>query len=142
MAQTRDDKSSDLFIVLAKLCVLAIFATMSVVVVIRVVDHYRPRVGDIISFYPIKPVPPDTETRLDVAPAGTSMARPCILDVRSMRMSGGSLIIEAIRADSQFPYRVHWSGGPTSDVRTSCGTSAEVMLSPEEFAALKMAAIQ
>jgi hypothetical protein len=59
-----------------------------------------------------------------------------------MRMSGGSLIIEAVGADSRFAYRVHWAGGPTSDARTSCGTSAEVMLSPEEIGVLKMAAIQ
>jgi hypothetical protein len=142
MAQIRDDKSSDLLIALARLCVLAIIAMMSVVVMLRVVDHFRPRVGDMISFYPIKPSPPDTETKLEVSPAESSSATPCTLDVRAMRMSGGSLIIEAMRADSRFPYRVHWAGGPTSDAQTSCGTSVEVMLSPEEIGVLKMAAIQ
>jgi hypothetical protein len=142
MAQIKHDKSSDLFIALARLSVVAIIATMSIVVMLRVVDHFRPQVGDIISFYPIKAAPPDTETKLEVTPAGTSPARPCLLDVRAMRMSGGSLIIEAVGADSRFAYRVHWAGGPTSDARTSCGTSAEVMLSPEEIGVLKMAAIQ
>lgn len=140
MAQTRDDKSNELLIVLAKLSVLAIGATMSIVVMLRVVDHFRPRVGDIISFYPRKAVPPDNETSLDVTQAGAPPARSCVLNVRSMRMSGGSLIIEAEHAQPGFRYRVHWAGGSTSDALTNCGTSAELMLSQEEIGILKMAA--
>jgi hypothetical protein len=139
MARTKDDKASDLSIATAKLTILAIIGAAAVCCMSRVVDHFRPRIGDIISFYPSKVTSAETATRIEVVPAGLPSAKPCLLDVHTMRISGGSLIIEAVGTGSKFVYRAHWAGGPTSDGQTSCGASAELLLSHEEFSALKMA---
>ncbi len=121
------------------LSLLAIIGAFSVVCMLRVVEHFRPRVGDIISFYPTKAISPETAAKIDVMPADSPSAKPCQLDVHAMRISGGSLIIEAVGTDSGFAFRVHWAGGPTSDARTNCGVSADLLLSQAEISALKLA---
>jgi hypothetical protein len=140
MAQTNDDNSSDFSIALAKLSLLVIVAAMTLVGMLRLVDHFRPRVGDIITFDPGKIASSDMETRIDVMRDGIPSAIACLLDVRVMRMSGGSFIIEATRSDQRFAYRVHWAGGPTGDGLTNCGVSADLYLSQEELGVLKGAA--
>ena len=154
MAQTTGDKSNDRYRALASLSVLAMIAAMLTVVISRLADHLRPRVGDIIAFDSRKVISPDivilpdasdspgTESAIEVTPAGIPSTGTCLLNPRTMRRSGGSLIIEVATTGSKFPYRVHWAGGPTSDARTSCGISADLLLSPSEIGALKMAASQ
>jgi hypothetical protein len=142
MTKTNDGRSGELTVVLAKSGALAIVLALSIAAMPWLMDHFRPRVGDIISFYPKEAVPPDTTVRFEVSVAGMPPNGQCLLDPRMMRVSGGSLIVEAAIVDSKFGYRVHWAGGPTSDARSNCGTSAELWLSQQEFGTLKMAASQ
>lgn len=139
MAQTNDHKSHDLLHALATLSVLATIITMSVVSMLRIVDHFRPRVGDILAFDSAKKVSPDSEPRITALATG-SPSGSCVLDVAIMRKSDGSLIIEATRPGPIYIYRVHWAGGPTSDALTSCGVAANLLLSEVQITSLKMAA--
>jgi hypothetical protein len=137
MAQTNDHKSNDPFVTLATLSVVAMIAATSVLGMLRLVDHFRPRVGDIIAFDASKQVSSDPEPRIAVSlPSATT----CILDVHTMRKSNGSLIIEARGSDPTVRYHVHWAGGPTSAPDTNCGASANLSLSEVQFTSLKLAA--
>jgi hypothetical protein len=140
MAHTNDNKSHDLFSTISTLGLLFAIAATSVVGMLRMVEHLRPGVGDIISFDPMKVVARDSEPRIEVKPDSTLEMGSCILDVYRMRTSNGSLLIEATRPGKIFIYRVHWAGGPTSDAPTSCGNSANLLLSEVQITTLKMAA--
>jgi len=140
MAQSNDHKSRDLSTALAALGVIATIATMSVISMLRIVDHFRPKVGDIITFDPAKKASPDSDPRITVTAAGSPSTAWCILDASTMRKSDGSLIIEATRPGPIFIYRVHWAGGPTSDAQTSCGASVNLLLSEVQITSLKLAA--
>ncbi len=137
MAQTNDHKSHDPFVTMATLGIVATIAATSVLGMLRLVDHFRPRVGDIIAFDASKQVSSDPEPRIAVI---LPSAAPCILDVRTMRNSNGSVIIEATGSDPTVRYHVHWAGGPTSAPETSCGVSATLSLSEVQFTSLKLAA--
>ena len=140
MAHTNDHKSQDIFSTISTLGLLFAVAATSVVGMLRIVEHLRPRVGDIISFDPAKIVSREMGPWIEAMPVGTPDAASCILDVRRMPMSNGSLMIEATRPGKIFIYRVHWAGGPTSDAQTSCGVSANLLLSEVQITTLKMAA--
>jgi hypothetical protein len=140
MPRANNNKSNDLFISLVNVIMVITIIAVIVAGVLRFVDHFRPRPGEIISFDLAKSISPDTEPRMEVMPAGIASANSCYLDVRTMRSSGGSLVIEAIQPGPSITYRVHWAGGPTSDGRTSCGESVELLLNHAQFIALKLAA--
>jgi hypothetical protein len=140
MAHTNGHKSHDLFSTISTLGLLATIAAMSIVGMLKIVEHLRPAVGDIISFDPAKNVFHETESRIEVRPVSTSDVVSCVLDLRHMRQLKGSFIIEATRPDPVFIYRVHWAGGPTSGADASCGESADLLLSTVQITALKMAA--
>jgi hypothetical protein len=137
MAQTNDHKSNDPFVTMATLGVIAMIAATSVLGMLRLADRFRPQVGDIVTFNAGKKVSPDSEPRIAVI---LPSAASCILDVRTMRKSNGSLIIEATASDPTVSYHVHWAGGPTSATETSCGVSANLSLSEVQFISLKIAA--
>jgi hypothetical protein len=140
MAHTNHHKSRDLFGTISTLGLLFTIAATSVVSMLRIVEHLKPGVGDIIAFEPAKIVSNETEPQIEVRPAVTPNVSSCILDVRRMRRSNGSILIEATRPDPIFRYRVHWAGGPTSDAPTNCGESANLLLSEVQVTTLKMAA--
>jgi hypothetical protein len=140
MARTNDHKSQDLFSTISTLGLLATIAAMSIVGMLKFVEHLRPAIGDIILFDPAKAVFRETESKIEVSPDTTSDLVSCVLDLRRMRQLKGSFIIEAIRPDPAFIYRVHWAGGPTSSANASCGESADLLLSAVQITALKMAA--
>lgn len=140
MAQTNDHKSSDLCFRVGILGVAAALGAMSIIGMMRFVDHFRPRIGDIIAFDPQKVASPSSEPRMTVSHAGMTPEVRCILDARTMRQSNGSLIIEAALPETTFGYRVHWAGGPTSGTAASCGSTANLLLSEAQITALKMAA--
>jgi hypothetical protein len=140
MAQTNDHKSHDVFGTISTLSLLIAIGVTSIVSMLRIVDHMRPSVGDIIEFDATKIVAQDSEPRLEVKPVDPSGVALCTLDVQRMRQSNGSLMIEAMRPDPIFNYRVHWAGGPTSEARSSCGISANLLLSEVQITRLKMAA--
>lgn len=140
MAHTNGHKSQDLFSTISTLSLLATIAAMSIVGMLKIVEHLRPAVGDVILFDPAKTVFRETESRIEVRPDTTSDVVSCVLDLRRMRQMKGSFIIEAIRPDPIFIYRVHWAGGPTSSAGANCGESADLLLSAVQITALKMAA--
>jgi hypothetical protein len=140
MAHTNDHKSHDLFTKISILSLVVTIAAMSILGMLRIVEQLRPGVGDAISFRPTQIVSHGMEPRIEVKSADKSGVASCVLDVRRMQQSTGSLIIEARRPDPILTYRVHWAGGPTSGARTNCGASAELLLSQVQFTTLKMAA--
>jgi hypothetical protein len=76
-----------------------------------------------------------TVDRVDATPR-----RTCILDVRMMQRSGGSLIIEAVQFKPDRRFRLHWAGGRTSDGQEDCGASVDLSLSSIQIGALVFAA--
>ncbi len=99
MAQTNDHKSHDVFGTISTLSLLIAIGVTSIVSMLRIVDHMRPGVGDIIEFDATKIVAQDSEPRLEVKPADPSGVALCTLDVHHMRQSNGSLMIEARQPD-------------------------------------------
>jgi hypothetical protein len=117
-----------------------LLAAVTLTDVWRLADRLRPQVGDIITFVPANPVKTAEQTSISVAAAGNLPAIPCTLDPDVLRASGGSLVIEARQLEPDVSYRVHWAGKRTSDSRTDCGRSAELLLRLEDVAVLRIAA--
>jgi hypothetical protein len=139
MAKTNNPRASEWSTLLMNIGVVAFIAALSTAGMIGLVNHLRPRVGDIISFERSTSASSDVDPRIDVVSAATSSAISCVLDVHTMRLSGGSLVIEAMRYVPVITYRAHWAGGPTSNGPDNCGATAELMLGERDIAILKMA---
>lgn len=98
-------------------------------------ERFGPAIGGIIVF---KPASSGTE-RWQISAAVTDGAavdrmdaatgRNCVLQPAVMASGGGSLVIEAKRLSVPPLYRVHWSGGRTSDGAGDCGKHADLLLS-------------
>ena len=140
MTPRHDDESEDLYTALAGMELVGLIMTITIVGMLHLVDALGPRIGDILSFDQAIKIASDAETRIAVIPVGDPGAVRCILDVRSMLASGGSLAIEATWPKPHPSYLVHWAGGRTSAGLTDCGTSAEFWLSPADLVRLKLAA--
>jgi hypothetical protein len=94
-------------------------------------------VGDIIVFNPWHRAAPDTPIRFAVH-------RPnqfgCVIDLTTVTQSGGSLVIEAKLASEGRSYRLHWAGDHTSTGSSDCGSSADLIIDPENLEMLANAA--
>jgi len=140
MTPTKPAKPKELFIALANLAVLAIVAAASTVSIMRLVNHFGPVIGDVIAFGPAAPGAPGMDARIVVARAGTAAGATCVLDLRAMRTSGGSVMIEAMQFEPAIGFRAHWAGGRTGEGETNCGTSAELRLTQPDLVILRMGA--
>jgi hypothetical protein len=99
--------------------------------------HSTARVGDIIAFEPSAEPGPETETRLPV----DRPDRPgCVLDLNTIRRTGGSLIVEARLADSGRRFLLHWAGARTSADSSDCGHSADLIADRSDMDILALAA--
>jgi hypothetical protein len=94
-------------------------------------------VGDLIVFEPNAGPVADTEPRLVVH-------RPdqfgCVLDLNTIRQSGGSLIIEARLSGDGQNYRLHWAGERTTADSGDCGHSADLIVDHSDLDNLAVAA--
>lgn len=134
------DKSGELRAIVQWFVAAALMIVVVLTDALRMADELRPHVGDIIAFVPGRPAASAMQSPIAVVPIGTPPESPCVLEPRVMRALGGSLVIEAARPGDGPGYRVHWAGVRTSDSRSDCGATADLLLTPEEIAALSVAA--
>lgn len=141
MRTSRDDDYLDLWAAMAGIGLVGIIAVLMIVGMTHLADVFGPRIGDVVRFDPARTLPSDMTTRLTVTRTGDPTMGPCVLDVRTMMASGGSLVIEAAQPKPDPHYLVHWAGGGTTrDPATDCGTSAAFVLTPGDLVALHLAA--
>jgi hypothetical protein len=123
-------------VLLAVLTVLA--AGNGVASLARQAAELGPRVGDIIAFDPTRQAGFDSPAQLT---AQRSEQTDCILDLRLLQRTGGSLVLEGRTAPPSGLYTAHWSGGHTSNEQSSdCGIDADLTLSRLNVTALMAAA--
>ncbi len=94
-------------------------------------------VGDIIAFEPSHDIPPDAEARIAVH-------RPdqfgCVLDLNTIRQTGGSLVIEAQLSSEGNSFRLHWAGERTAPDSGDCGQNADLIVDHADLDSLALAA--
>jgi hypothetical protein len=140
MPSTNDSRAGAWSALLMNIGIVGVIAAVSTAGMIGLVNHLRPRVGDIITFERATSAASEVDPRITVVSAEASPAISCTLDVRAMRSSGGSLVIEAMRSVPAITYRARWVGGPTSDGPDDCGAAAALTLDETDVAVLKVAA--
>ncbi|HTW72344.1 MAG TPA: hypothetical protein VME47_20850 [Acetobacteraceae bacterium] len=83
--------------------------------------QFGPPVGEILHFGPYNGWTPTWQIDAHRALGH----RPCVLKPAIMALSRGSAIVE--RRDGR-KFLIHWAGGPTSEGRTNCGDTADVLV--------------
>ena len=107
-------------------CLLGVLLASSVAVVTEVRTlEIGPKVGDILVFRPGTQVASDWEFP---ASASGQAAPTCILKPNVMLSGGGSMVVEE-RLPTPREFRVHWAGPRTNDGASSCGSSADLVVS-------------
>lgn len=99
--------------------------------------HPRSMVGDIIRFEPAQLPAGVPEERIVVHRAGQF---GCVLDLRTIRRDGGSLVVESQLADGGRSFRLHWAGGRTTIDSGDCGVGADLIVDRRDLARLTRAA--
>jgi hypothetical protein len=138
--RANESKSSGAGTVLLGIAAIALAGMVGTVGLIHQVDQLGPKVGDIVTFDPLRSMSRDMRAQLPAIPAEGGPGVACMLDVRTMHTGGGSLIIEAREPRPSFNYRVHWAGERSSDGGTDCGATADLLVSLEDVEVLAMAA--
>lgn len=82
----------------------------------------------------------DMKTRVTAIYAEGKPGASCVLDVRTMHAIGGSLIVEARQPQPAFGLRVHWAGRRSAAEGADCGSSADLLVDPDDSEVLAMAA--
>ncbi len=65
---------------------------------------------------------------------------PCVLDIPTIRGSGGSLIVTERQLSDRLTIRLHWVGRQSATGADDCGPSADLLLSKRDATALLHAA--
>jgi hypothetical protein len=104
------------------------------------VGQLGPKVGDIVSFDPTESFSRDMKARIAATSASNRRGAGCVLDVRSMHDTGGSLVIESRQPQTEHGFRVHWAGRHSSNDGTDCGSSADLLLDQDDIEVLALAA--
>jgi hypothetical protein len=138
--RVNDSNSSGLGSVLLGIAAIALAGMVGTIGLIHQVGELGPKVGDIVAFDPLDSISRDMHARLTAMSAGGQPGVACVLDVRAMHASGGSMIIEAREPRTSFGYRVHWAGAPSSNDGADCGSSADLLVNLEDVEVLAMAA--
>lgn len=94
-------------------------------------------VGDMIVFKPGGGADAEQEPLIAVHRPGQF---GCVLDLNTLRRSGGSLVIEARMPTENRAYRLHWAGERTAVDASDCGPSADVIIDRRDLSALAAAA--
>ena len=93
--RANDSKSSGAGTVLLGIVAIALAGMVGTIGLIRQVGELGPKVGDIVAFDPLDPMSRDMHASLPAMPADGQPGVACVLDVRAMHASGGSVVIEA-----------------------------------------------
>ena len=136
--QAKDSNPTGVGSILLCLTAVVLAGAVGTVGLMQNLGDLGPKIGDIVTFDPLRWPPVNDKTQIDAASAEAPLAG-CVLDVRAIRASGGSVVIEAKQPGDRPRYRVHWAGQRTSDSR-DCGDSAELLLDQDDIEALAMAA--
>jgi hypothetical protein len=140
MTPANDDRLNELYDALVVIGLIALGATLMIGAMLRLEDNLAPHVGDIIAFGPARQIAPGVQEPITVTPVGRPAAAACVLDLRIMLASGGSMVIKATQPKPNRSYRVDWAGPRTGDGRADCGAKAEFLLSQAEIVALRLGA--
>jgi hypothetical protein len=120
--------------IVAMACLLATAIAVNAVVALA---HATPRVGDIVAFAP-SAIEPEGETRsLLVHRQGQP---DCVLDLKDIRHSGGSVVVENEVRGKTSGFRVHWAGDRTSAGTGDCGNDAELIVDQRDLDMLALSA--
>jgi hypothetical protein len=139
MTSANHDRLNEWHDALVAIGLIGLGASLMVGAMLRLEDSLVPQVGDIIVFGPAKKISAGVQEPITVTPTGAPNATACVLDLRIMLESGGSIVIKATQPKPNRRYRVDWAGARTSDGRTNCGATAEFLLGQPEIVALKLA---
>lgn len=139
MTPTNDRKSGELYTAFLVMVVVITAGILLITGLLRLVGRLGPQTGDIIAF-PAARVPSVSTASFAASRAIAPDSMSCILDVRTMQTSGGSLVVESTRFEPSLIFQVHWAGARTSNDRDDCGGSADLLLNSNQISALVFAA--
>ena len=135
-----DSKSSGLSSILLGMAALVLAGAVGTIGLLQQVGQLGPKVGDIVAFDPAESISRDMKARIAATSTGNRPGAGCVLDVKAMHESGGSLVIESRLPQAERGFRVHWAGRRSSDDSTDCGASADLMLDQDDIEVLALAA--
>lgn len=136
--QAKDSNSAGVGSILLSIAAIALAGAVGTVGLLQNVGDLGPKVGDIVTFDPLRRGAVDDKAQINATTAAAPSAG-CVLDVRAMHAGGGSVVVEARQPGERPSFRVHWAGQRTSTSR-DCGTSAELLLGPDDIEVLALAA--
>jgi hypothetical protein len=116
--------------VVGAVCVLGLVTT------VNVVSKLTHHLGDIVAFTASKRIPAGESTRLLVH---RQNQYGCVLDLNTLRRSGGSLIVENQLGTGR-TFRVHWAGPHSSAGTADCGAQADLIVEKHDLDILALAA--
>ena len=93
--QAKDGKSNNIQTALLGMAVLALAATVGTVGLLRQVGELGPKVGDIVTFDPLRQSYGDMTAQIAAVPTNAGPDATCMLDLGAMHAAGGSIVIEA-----------------------------------------------
>jgi hypothetical protein len=96
-----------------------------------------PHVGDIVAFVPLSEEPEGETAHLLVHRSDRS---DCVLDLKIIRHSGGSLVVENEIPGQSTAFHVHWAGDRTSEGRGNCGSDADLIVNHHDLDILALSA--
>jgi hypothetical protein len=118
-----------LALIVGGVCIGALFSAVTAVSAWR--EAAAPHVGDLIAFnatgVPMRGKQIEVKTRTQAY---------CVLDLGTLRSTGGSFSIEAVRETEGF--EAHWAGPRTTVGPGDCGVSAELLLSAQQIRLLSI----
>ena len=138
--QAKGSNSSGVGGALLGIAAFALAGMVGTLSLLREVGELGPKVGDIVAFDPLRQFSRDMKAQIAAMPADGGSGAACVLDVRAIHATGGSVVIEAKQPGTRTAYRVHWAGPRTSESATDCGSSAELLLGLDDIETLAMAA--
>ncbi len=138
--QAKGGNSSGVGGMLLGVAAIALAGMVGTLSLLREVGELGPKVGDIVSFDPLRQFSRDMKAQIAAEPADGRPGATCVLDVRAIHATGGSVVIEAKQPGTRIAYRVHWAGPRTSEGGRDCGSSAELLLGLDDIETLAMAA--
>ena len=97
-----------------------------------------PASGDIVSFQPASVITAGGDVRLAVRRA--SDQQDCVLDLGTMRQTGGSLVVESEVGRVANTFQVHWAGERTATDADDCGGNATLILRAHDLDMLALSA--
>jgi hypothetical protein len=116
-------------LIVGGVCIGALFSAVTAVSAWR--EAAAPHVGDLIAFnatgVPMRGKQMAVKTRTHAY---------CVLDLGTLRSTGGSFSIEAVRETEGF--EAHWAGPRTTLGPGDCGVSAELLLSAQQIRLLNI----